>query len=145
MLRTLVHYDPGVDETRALRRARGLAIVPLAALAAACAPKQTYPLDCVPRQVTIYVDGEKLDELPDQLELRTDGPHVVFFRGGGVEPRMVVLDSEERDGKQRLAPESVCLEPVFSPVERRLELEIDDEVGNGSGPGTAPAAPSGAR
>jgi hypothetical protein len=123
---------------RCLSAAR-LGLLPLA-LCAGCTTMQTFPLDCVPRQVTIYVDGEQLDEIPDQLELRADQPHVVFFKGGGVEPRMIVLDTLAVDGGARLTPESVCLEPVFSPVERRLELEIgrDPEPGAEPGPDAGP-------
>ena len=61
----------------------------------ACAHRQTIRLDCVPKDVTIYLDKVPLEGVPDSVDLRTDQPHILFFRGEGYEPTMVVLEIGE--------------------------------------------------
>jgi len=103
------------------------ALVLLVALAG-CAPKQRVPLDCVPEQVTIYVDGHALDETPDELELRADEPHKIYFKGEGYEPQLIVLESgTDSDGAAALAPAEVCVELVAVEVERSLTLTPEVE------------------
>ena len=102
---------------------------------AACAPKQTIPLECIPREAVLYVDGERLDELPPELDLRSDRPHTIFLKGPGIEPALVVLSSEEVAGRSMLSPASVCVNPRLIEVRRQLELEIDPEVSAAPPPG----------
>ena len=104
--------------------------LPIAAAAVliACAPKQKIVLDCVPEEVAVYVDGARLDELPSALELRSDQPHTLYFKGPGVVPELVVLNSEEVEGKARLSPSEVCVKPRYVGVTRELTLEIDRAV-----------------
>jgi len=104
-----------------------LAVCALAACAA-CAAKQKIPLDCIPKEVVVYVDGERLDELPPELDLRRDRPHTIFLKGPGIAPELVVLSSEEVAGVSTLSPASVCVHPRLLDVRRRLEIEIDPEV-----------------
>lgn len=93
-----------------------------------CAPKQRVPLECVPEQVTIYVDGQALEKTPDALELRADEPHKIYFKGEGYEPQLVVLESgTDPDGAPALAPAEVCVELVAVEVERRLTLTPEEE------------------
>jgi hypothetical protein len=108
--------------------------LPIAAAAVliACAPKQKIALDCVPEEVAIYVDGTRLDEMPPALELRSDRPHTLYFKGPDVVPELVVLKSEEVEGKARLSPSEVCVKPRYVGVARKLTVEIDR---------AAPAAP----
>lgn len=95
---------------------------------AGCAPKQRVPLDCVPEQVTIYVDGQALEENPDALELRADEPHKIYFKGEGYEPQLIVLESRtDPDGDPALAPAEVCVELVSVEVERSLTLTPEAE------------------
>jgi hypothetical protein len=111
------------------RRIRVLAIVVLAA--AGCASKQRIALDCVPREVTVYVDGRELGETPESIALRTDESHTVFFKGEKYRPQMVVLRSEEVEGEYRLSPPDLCGEAVFVEVrpEVRIEVESQDSPG----------------
>ena len=102
----------------------GLALSAAAALAA-CAPKQRVPLDCIPEEVAIYVDGVRLEEVPSDLELRSDRPHTLYFKGPDFVPELVVLNSEETDGKARLSPSEVCVRPRYVQANRDLTLEID--------------------
>ena len=89
---------------------RSGAILLLLLVSGACAPKQKIQLDCIPKQVTIYVDKEPLPSVPDSIDLRADQPHILFFKGGGYESAMVVLDSEETADGPALTPRDVCLE-----------------------------------
>jgi len=93
-----------------------------------CAPRQKIPLDCVPREVDVYVDGERLDEIPAELTLRSDQPHTVFVKGPGIEPELVVLEHEEVDGRWLLSPPTLCVQPRLLEVRRELEIEIDRDV-----------------
>jgi len=92
----------------------------------ACAHKQTIRLDCVPKDVTIYLDKVPLERVPDSVDLRTDRPHLLFFRGEGYEPTMVVLEIEETADGPALSPRDLCLELNFSRRSRELELEIGE-------------------
>ena len=105
-------------------------VLPIAAVAAlvACAPKQKIALDCLPEEVVIYVDGTRLEKTPSDLELRSDKPHTVYFKGPDFVPELVVLDSEEIDGKHRLSPSEVCVKPRYVQVRRELKMEIDPDV-----------------
>jgi hypothetical protein len=93
--------------------------------AGGCAAKQHVALDCVPHEVSVYVDGRRLEGSPDSVELRADRPHTVFFKGGDYEPRMVVLESREVDGRSELAPADVCSETSFVPMQPQVEMEIE--------------------
>ena len=90
-----------------------------------CAAKQRVSLDCVPHEVSVYVDGRRLDGSPDSVELRADRPHTVFFKGGDYEPRMVVLEPREVDGRSELAGADVCSETTFVPMQPKVEMELE--------------------
>ena len=92
----------------------------------ACAHKQTIRLDCVPKDVTIYLDKAPLDRVPDSIDLRTDQPHVLFFKGEGYEPVMVVLELEETADGPALSPRDLCFELNLVRRNRELELEIGE-------------------
>jgi hypothetical protein len=94
-----------------------------AAAAVGCASKQRITLECVPHEVTVYVDGREVDAGTESLELREDRPHTLFFKGGGYEPRMLVLESREVDGERALSPHDVCSESVFVPMRPEVQME----------------------
>lgn len=99
-----------------------------AAVLVACASKQKIALDCVPEEVTIYVDGTRLEKAPATLDLRSDRPHTLYFKGPDFAPELIVLNSEEVDGKVRLSPSEVCVKPRYVGVKRELKMEIDRAV-----------------
>ena len=103
----------------------GTLLLLTALFTAGCAPKQKIPLDCVPKDVTIYLDKKPLDSVPDEIELRADRPHTLFFRGEGYEPTMVVLDSVKREQGPVLSPDNVCVELRFVERSRDIEVEIE--------------------
>ncbi len=105
-------------------RACGIAVLLLAA--GACAHTQSYRLDCVPRDITIYLDKVPLDQIPDSIDLRTDRPHVLFFKGEGYEPTMVVLETEETADGPALSPRDLCFELNLAKRSRKLEIEIEE-------------------
>ncbi len=113
----VAHFDVSI-------RICGIALALL--VVGACAHKQTIRLDCVPKDVTIYLDKVPLDRVPDSIALRTDQPHVLFFKGEGYEPTMVVLDIEETADGPALSPQDLCLELNLARRNRELELEIED-------------------
>jgi hypothetical protein len=107
-------------------RARAVCVL-LAAAGVACAPKQTIPIDCVPDDVEIYVDGRMLSEVPDEIELRSDRAHTFFFKGPGYKPELVLLRSDWSDGEPRLEPAELCVRPVYIGVDRNLRLEVEED------------------
>ncbi|MGI9590150.1 MAG: hypothetical protein ACR2P8_02185 [Myxococcota bacterium] len=102
----------------------GAALVGLA-LASGCASTQTVDLRCVPNEVTVYVDGRKLEGRPETVELRQDQAHKIFFKGGAYEPQMVVLESVETDGVSRLEPTDLCTETRFVKMRPEVEVHVD--------------------
>ncbi|MEE2678783.1 MAG: hypothetical protein VX546_09435 [Myxococcota bacterium] len=83
--------------------------------------------DCVPRDVQVFVDGRVLETTGEGVALRADRAHTVFFKGGGFEPQMVVLESREAEGVARLVPADVCSRATFVPTRPQVELRIDPE------------------
>lgn len=101
--------------------------VAVAAAALGCASKQRVALDCVPHEVEVYVDGRKLDRGSESIDLRKDQAHTVFFKGGGYQPHMVVLDSEEVDGEKQLSPADVCTEAIFVETQPEVQIEVEQQ------------------
>lgn len=99
-------------------------------LAFGCATTQTVSLECVPREVEVFVDGRELEGRPDELSLRADEPHTFFFKGGGFETQMVVLEPKEVDGVASLAPAEVCSEVSFIEMQPDVQVEIDTDPGS---------------
>jgi hypothetical protein len=95
----------------------------LVVLAAGCAT-QKVSLACVPKDVQIYVDGRELERNPEQLKLGVGEPHTLYFKGGGFQPQMVVLDSQETDGKRGLTNADLCERLVFTEVSPEVHIEV---------------------
>lgn len=95
------------------------------AVSLGCATTQTVDLRCVPNDVTVYVDGRELEETPESIELSQDEAHKIFFKGGPYEPQMVVLESTESDGEQRLEPADLCTETRFVKMRPEVEVHVD--------------------
>ena len=97
-----------------------------AAAALGCSTTQTVDLRCVPSEVTVYVDGRELDEVPESIELSQDEAHKLFFKGGPYEPQMVVLESTETaEGERRLEPADLCSETTFVRMRPEVEVSVD--------------------
>lgn len=103
----------------------GLLFLGLLLVTGGCAHTQTYQLDCVPRNVTIYLDKVPLERTSDSVDLRADRPHVFFFKGEGYESMMVVLDSEQTPDGPVLSPSDLCSD--FNLVKRSRNLQIEVE------------------
>ena len=97
------------------------------AAALGCASTQRFSLECVPQDVEVYVDKEAVEGRPPDLSLRVDEAHTVYFKGGGYRPQMVVLESRDVDGEVQLAPQDLCREVVFVPMERQIHMAVDPE------------------
>ena len=115
------------------RQARQRRTATLALLLAAigCATKQPIAIDCVPEEVVIYVDGERIDGVPEEIALSRDRPHTLYFKGPGIEPELVVLNSATVDGRDALEPAEVCVHPRYERVGREVRFEIDPDVAAG--------------
>ena len=92
-----------------------------------CAAKQRVSLECVPREVHVYVDGRSLDPGTESIDLRSDRAHTVFFKGGGYAPQMVVLESHESKNGARLSPAEVCSQTAFVPTSPQVEIQVAPE------------------
>ena len=83
-------------------------------------------VDCVPEEVKIYVDGRLLDEIPEELTLRADEDHTLYFKGEGYRPELVVLRTDGAD-TPKLTPDTLCVKPVLLGMDREIEMEIDPD------------------
>jgi hypothetical protein len=96
----------------------------LLAAVAGCATTQSIRIRCVPRSVSVYVDGRLLDG--DQAALRTDRAHKIYAKGPGFEPRLVVIEPETgEDGRPAFRDDEVCMQLVPIGVGRELEVEVE--------------------
>jgi hypothetical protein len=109
-----------------------IGVVAIAAAALGCASKQHIALDCVPHEVSVYVDGRLLEKTPESIELRRDRAHTVFFKGGGYRPQMVVLRSEDVNGEKHLSPADVCTEAVFVETQPEVQIEVEPPLSDES-------------
>jgi hypothetical protein len=106
---------------------RALSIVAGVMTMLGCVPTQIVPLELRPAPLTIFVDGEELEDgSPVQLELRADRPHVLFFKKEGYRSEQLILESRVVAGKPQLEPERVRvhLAPIVS-TGRSLKMELD--------------------
>ncbi len=89
-----------------------------------CAPMQRIPLDVQPAAATLFLDGHALETVPEELALRSDRDHKLYFKHEGYRPALIVLISRDEAGEPTLDPPAVRLE--LEPL-RLLgrEIEID--------------------
>ena len=113
-------------------RARPLAALALlAAAAAGCATTQNVRISCVPREVSVYVDGRLLEG--NEAALRTDRAHKIYAKGPGYEPQLVVIEPEVDDnGRAAFREDELCVRVV--PVGMGRELEVEVEPGSEAEP-----------
>jgi len=112
------------------RPSAALGLCVAAGVAAGCAAStQSIRIECVPQQVTLYVDGRLLEGPADEIVLRTDQPHKIYVKGPGFEPKLVVLEPEvDADGRHSLGPGELCIEVVPIGMGRELEVEVERDV-----------------
>lgn len=117
--------------TPATRVALRAAVLLASLLAAGCLTStQRVRIDCVPKEVKVYVDGRLLEEADEgAVVLPTDEPHKIFVKGPGYEPRLVVLEPTlDAEGRETLGPDALCIELVPIGMERELELHMEHDV-----------------
>jgi hypothetical protein len=96
----------------------------LLAGAAGCATTQTVRITCVPREVSVYVDGRLLDG--SEAALRTDRAHKIYAKGPGFEPRLVVIEPETGEsGRPAFRDDEVCMQVVPIGMDRELQVEVE--------------------
>lgn len=102
----------------------GVSLCTLGFLGLACAPHQWVPVDVEPPSATVYLDGEALEDLPEELKLRSDRDHTFLVKSPGHRGELVVLRSVEQDGDSVLEPEGVQVRLVPTAARGR-ELIIE--------------------
>lgn len=94
----------------------------------ACAPTQVVPLEVAPDEVDLYLDGERLEEIPASLKLKSNRNHTLFFKREGYLSQFILLRSSGKSGDEKLSPDFVALELQELTVRQpSLSLEIEDE------------------
>jgi hypothetical protein len=109
---------------------RALIYAAFAAAAFGCATGQRVSLECVPKNVMVYVDGRLLEGSAKTMKLAKDQPHTVFLKGGGYQSQMLVFESREQDGKRVLDPADLCSRVTFVEMQPEVKIEVE--------PGAAP-------
>ena len=96
---------------------------------AGCAPLQRVPLDVGPQRLTLHLDGEAIEPMPSEVELRADRDHALYFKSEGYLPELVVLRTTGAGSAARLEPASVRvrLAPRRVHVSREFEIAPEDE------------------
>jgi hypothetical protein len=110
-----------------LRRSTVL-VAAVGAAAFGCATSQRVSLECVPRDVLVYVDGRLLEGVPKAVKLAKDEPHTVFLKGSRYQAQMVVFESRERDGGPVLEPVDLCSGVAFVEVTPEVTIEVEPET-----------------
>ncbi len=72
-----------------------------------CAPTQMVALHAGPEPLVLFVDGERLDRIPPELELKATADHTLFFQREGYRSQLIVVRTSEREGEPRLEPAAV--------------------------------------
>jgi len=106
-------------------RARPLALsAVIAALGAGCVATQNVRISCVPREVSVYVDGRLLEGT--EAALRTDRAHKIYAKGPGYQPQLVVVEPEVDDnGRAAFREDELCVRVVPVGMGRELEVEVE--------------------
>jgi hypothetical protein len=97
------------------------------AAAIGCATSQRVSLECVPKDMLVYVDGRLLEDPPKTVKLANDEPHTIFVKGGRYQPQMVVFETRERDGKPVLEPIDLCSRVVFVEMQPEVRIEVEPD------------------
>jgi hypothetical protein len=107
-------------------RAAALLIV-TATSSLGCVPKQMIPMDLGPAPLEVYLDGEKLKQVPSELELRANRDHTIFVKREGYRSQLVVLTTVELEGESMLDPGSISLElKPITDTTKALTVELEE-------------------
>lgn len=108
------------------RRMRWGVAVLLSAGLVGCAPWQVVGVEAGPEPLDVFVDGQRIVELPgDGLRLRSDRSHVLHFEKPGYRSEQVIVESLVGEEGPLLRPASVSVQ--LRPVEIRSP-QIDVEL-----------------
>lgn len=73
-----------------------------------CAPTQMIGLAVSPEPVVLFVDGDRVDGLPESVELTANKDHTLFFQREGYRSQLIIVRTAEReDGEDYLSPERI--------------------------------------
>ena len=88
-----------------------------------CAARQWVPLDLGPGAVELYVNGDRAQEVPPEVELRADRDHKLFVKKPGYVPELVVIETRVVAGRETLVPGGVRVRLLPIAGDRRIEIE----------------------
>lgn len=74
-----------------------------------CVVTQTIGLDVGPDPLVVFVDGKRLEEVPNVIELRANRDHTLFFQREGYLSQLVIVRTAEVAGEAQLEPQQVRL------------------------------------
>lgn len=82
-----------------------------------------------PEPVVLFVDGERVEGVPEQLELTANRDHTLFFQREGYRSQLIIVRTREgEDGVDVLSPDRVEVrlkrETTSAPG---ITVELDDE------------------
>jgi hypothetical protein len=93
-----------------------------------CATSQRLSLECVPKDVKVYVDGRLITGSPKTVKLAIDQPHTVFVKGGGYPPQMVVFESRQQNGEAVTGPVDLCSRLAFVEMQPDVKVELEPDA-----------------
>ena len=113
------------------RGRRGRFVAPLVCTAVAfalgCAPTQWIAISAGPEPVVVFVDGKRVEPVPETLELKATRDHTLFFQREGYQSQLVVVRTRDLDGAPQLEPArvDVRLKRVVTSGPS-ITVEVDD-------------------
>jgi len=85
------------------------------------------PIDVGPLPLVIYLDGERLEEIPTELKLRASRDHTVFVKREGYRSQLVILTTKEIEGRPTLTPAEIALElRRITDTTKALTVELEE-------------------
>lgn len=96
-----------------------------------CTATQMVGLDVGPEPLILFVDGERMDQVPPELELTANRDHTLFFQREGYLSQLIVVKTTELGGKAHLEPERVKLRlrrDTATAPEVSVEIEAPPEA-----------------
>ena len=116
---------PSKDRGRWRLMGWGFAVLAGVSLAG-CAPWQVVGVSAGPQPLEVFVDGQRIAELPGEgLRLRSDRSHVLHFERPGYRSEQVIVESFVGEDGPLLRPATVSVQ--LRPVEIRSP-QIDVEL-----------------
>ena len=96
-----------------------------------CTATQMVGLDVGPEPLILFVDGERMEQVPPEVELTANRDHTLFFQREGYRSQLIVVKTTELGGKAHLEPERVKLRlrrDTATAPDVSVEIEVPPEA-----------------